>query len=94
MAADVYRGDWRKSHQDELQALAPGKPIALGEVGEPPTPALITEQNRWVWFMPWPFAAIRGKNPERLRQIYADPRLISLEDIRVDAEGRYEVHGH
>lgn len=39
---DAYSG-YPQSHHDELAALAQGKPIALGEVGTAPTPAILKQ---------------------------------------------------
>ena len=36
-----------------LLSVAQGKPIALGEVGEPPSVEVLKKQPRWLWFMLW-----------------------------------------
>ena len=51
LAADVYHNDYRQSHHDELVKLGQGKVIALGEVGEVPTPDILIHQPMWVWLM-------------------------------------------
>ena len=38
-ALDVYRNDFQQSYYDELLRLAAGKPLALAEVGPPPSVA-------------------------------------------------------
>lgn len=48
LAADVYGGDFKPGHHDDLRKLAAGKPIALGEVGEMPTPSVLEAQPGWV----------------------------------------------
>jgi mannan endo-1,4-beta-mannosidase len=37
----------------ELLALAEGKPVALGEVGVPPSAEALKAEPRWAWFMVW-----------------------------------------
>jgi mannan endo-1,4-beta-mannosidase len=88
LAADVYHRDWKQSHHDDLLQLAKGKPIALGEVGDTPSPQLLTAQPRWTWFMPW---FLQVWDPEALRRIYADPRVLTKEDVTVGADGSYLV---
>jgi mannan endo-1,4-beta-mannosidase len=65
LAADVYNNDWKQSHHDQLVELGGGKLIALGEVGNAPTPEIYDNQPRWSWFMVWgycvyDFAAMRA----------------------------------
>jgi mannan endo-1,4-beta-mannosidase len=88
LAADVYRKDWKQSHHDDLVKLAAGKPIALGEVGDPPTPQILDLQPRWTWFMPW---RLQSHNAEDLRKIYSDGRVLTKEDVSLDAEGNFRL---
>lgn len=88
LAADVYRRDWKQSHYDDLLKLANGKPIALGEVGDPPTSEILDHQPRWTWFMPW---FLQTRNPEALKAIFADKRVLSKDDVSIDGEGNYRV---
>lgn len=82
LAADVYRADYRQSHHDDLLVLADGKPIALGEVGNLPTPQILEEQPGWTWFMPWGCLIDKPLNPpDTVRDLYASSRVLSLEDV-------------
>jgi mannan endo-1,4-beta-mannosidase len=91
LAADVYRRDYRQSHHDELSALGNGRPIALGEVGEVPTPDVLDAQPGWAWFMPWGHVAKMRANAELVPLLYQDPRVLALEDVARGADGAYEV---
>jgi mannan endo-1,4-beta-mannosidase len=91
LAADVYHEDWKQSHHDDLARLAQGKPIALGEVGQPPTPELLEAQPRWAWFMPWGNLVFWGKGPERLKALFAVDRVLALGDVRRAQDGSYEI---
>jgi mannan endo-1,4-beta-mannosidase len=42
LALDVYGNDFAQSYYDSLVALSQGKPIALAEVGNPPTPEILS----------------------------------------------------
>jgi mannan endo-1,4-beta-mannosidase len=41
------------SDYQAMLAVAGGRPIALAEVGRTPSPAILTSQPRWAWFMVW-----------------------------------------
>lgn len=53
LATDVYHGGFAEEDYRQLLAVAQGKPIALGEVGQPPAVELLEKQPRWTWFMLW-----------------------------------------
>ena len=88
LAADVYHKDWKQSHHDDLAKLAAGKPIALGEVGDAPSPELLERQPQWSWFMPW---FLQARNPDALRTVFADKRVLTKDDVVIDAEGNIAV---
>ncbi|HUO57053.1 MAG TPA: glycosyl hydrolase [bacterium] len=79
LATDVYGGNYRQDDYEELLKTAEGKPVALGEVGKVPDPAVLTRQSRWIWFMIWPDFLERDNTPEDIRALYGDPRVLSLE---------------
>jgi mannan endo-1,4-beta-mannosidase len=74
LAADVYHNDFKQSHHDELLELGKGKPIALGEVGEVPTPTILKMQPFWTWFMIWGNFVDTHNTPVQVRRLYSDPR--------------------
>ena len=59
----------------ELMALAEGKPVALGEVGAPPSSDVLRNQPRWAFFMVW-----GGMAGDRVKPAYADPYTINRGD--------------
>lgn len=75
LAADVYAADYRQTHHDELVELGEGRPIALGEVGQLPTPKILAEQPQWAWFMTWNAFLTDGNDPDAVRELFADPRV-------------------
>ena len=95
LAADVYHRDYKQSHHDDLKALAGGKPIALGEVGQLPDPESYHNQPDWAWFMVWGYFINSQKSGKldsvaAVRHIYDDPRTLTLD--RIDfSDGTYRL---
>ncbi len=82
LSVDIY-GEFKQSFYDDLVALAGGKPVALGEVGGLPSPAVLKEQPKYTWFMTWS-EFIEMSNPlDAVRDVYNDPRALSRDDPRV-----------
>jgi mannan endo-1,4-beta-mannosidase len=90
LAADVYRGDYRQSHHDQLLELGGGKLITLGEVGQLPTVEQYDTQPSWSWFMVWGYFVSNRGNAELAKQIYDHPRSLTLDEIDF-SRGRYEL---
>jgi mannan endo-1,4-beta-mannosidase len=80
LATDVYHNDYRQSHHDELVRLGHGKIIALGEVGEVPTPEILNRQPMWTWFMIWGNFVTTHNTPQQMRELYNSPRTLSHEE--------------
>ena len=76
---DVY-GEFKQSYYDSTLALAKDKPIALAEVGEVPTPAVLATQPRWTYFMVWSGFAEDKNSPAVLNTEFHSPRLLNLGD--------------
>jgi cellobiose epimerase len=81
LAADVYHSDYRLSHHDELAELGQGKVIALGEVGEVPTPEILAHQPLWTWFMVWGNFVDTHNTPQQIRDLYNYPKILTHEDF-------------
>ena len=81
LATDVYHHDYRQSHHDDLARLGRGKIIALGEVGEVPTPEILDHQPMWAWFMIWANFVNMRNTPEQMRDLYTYPRILTHEDF-------------
>ena len=82
LAADVYHNDYKQSHHDDLLKLAKGKIIALGEIGEVPTPEILTQQPMWTWFMIWVQWAETHNTTQQIKDLYKYSNTLSLEDVR------------
>ena len=95
LAADVYHRDYKQSHHDDLKALAGGKLIALGEVGQLPDPESYHNQPDWSWFMVWGYFINSQKTDDldsaaAVRRIYDDPRTLTLDEIDF-SDGTYRL---
>ncbi|MEV1006530.1 glycosyl hydrolase [Streptomyces sp. NPDC049881] len=94
--ASYYPGDayvdvvsldvWYKAHPSQsdyqqIQSIANGKPIALGEMGKMPTAALLDSQPRWAWFMIWS-EQLRGNNSNaEIQAAYFHPRVLNQGEV-------------
>jgi mannan endo-1,4-beta-mannosidase len=81
LAADVYHNDYRQIHHDQLVALGKGKVVALGEVGEVPTPAILASQPMWTWFMIWGNFVNTHNSPRQIQDLYNSPRVLAHEEV-------------
>ena len=79
LSLDVYGRDFRQSYYDDLLAMAKERPLVLGEVGNPPTPAVLKKQPRWAMYVVW--AGMSRSTPDReLRDVAKSSRVLHLED--------------
>ena len=76
-ALDVYGSDFKESYYHDLLVQAAGKPIALSEVGPPPTTAVLARQPDWTWWMSW---AGDVHHSDAIQTLFDDPRSYSLSD--------------
>jgi len=79
LALDVYGRDFAQSYYDSIVSLSGGKPIALAEVGNPPTPDVITRQPLWTYYMTWA-SMVRNTSKKEYDSDMSDPRYLGLED--------------
>ena len=80
-ALDVYHSDFSQSYYRDLLKLAGRKPVALAEVGPPPTLDVLEKQPEWTWWMLW--AGMVGKEPGAnhvMQTLVNAPRSLSLDD--------------
>jgi mannan endo-1,4-beta-mannosidase len=81
LATDVYQGGFAEHDYEQLLALAKGKPIALGEVGQPPPLEVLQKQPRWAWFMLWGELPPRRPGGIDYGAIYGDARTITHDEL-------------
>jgi mannan endo-1,4-beta-mannosidase len=83
LAADIYKGDYKQSHHDQLVELGEGKLIALGEIGDMPQPEILDQQPQWSWFMCWARFPWTHNTPGEVRAIYNHPRTRTLDETKL-----------
>jgi mannan endo-1,4-beta-mannosidase len=86
LAVDSYGGHYERRHYTSLLAVAAGRPIGFGEVGELPPIDLFQDQPRWCWFMGWPNGSTAGSgrrprddDPTHARRLYGHERVVTLD---------------
>lgn len=82
LGLDAYIG-FKQEFYDGLLALAGDKPVALGEVGKLPTPAVLAAQPRWVYFLEWNTMLTGSNSTEAIQSLYADPRTLTRDRVRL-----------
>jgi mannan endo-1,4-beta-mannosidase len=79
LALDVYGSDFNQAYYDSLMVLSKGKPIVLGEVGNPPTLDILDNQPNWGYWVIWA-GMVRNLTQKQHQELVNDPRMLSQED--------------
>ncbi|MBQ3668077.1 MAG: hypothetical protein II920_02505 [Clostridia bacterium] len=82
--SDTYRGETvHAAAYARLKQLCPDKILCFHECGLLPAVDSFFEQNApWSYIMPWHGGVLFGNDPERVKQVYADERIITLERLK------------
>ena len=70
-----------QKNYDLILSLAGDKPIALGEVGKMPTPEILNNQPRWVWFMAWFDLSDKWDWWKEIQAIYNCDQTLTMEEL-------------
>jgi len=76
---DVYGNDFAQSYYNGLVKLAAGKPLALAEVGNPPSLEILDRQPLWTFYVVWA-GMTRNTTRTDYERLFNDPRILNLED--------------
>ncbi len=79
LAIDIYGNDFKQAYYDGIMALSGGKPVTLGEVGNPPAPEILEKQPDWVYWVVWA-GMTRGTSVPDYEKLIASPRVLFMED--------------
>jgi mannan endo-1,4-beta-mannosidase len=79
LAIDIYGNDFNQSYYDGLIALSKGKPVTLGEVGNPPSIEVLNKQPNWVYWVVWA-GMVRGTSLADYEKLASDRRVEFMED--------------
>ncbi len=77
---DVYGSDFNQAYYDSLLVLAKGKPVALGEVGNPPTPEVLKRQPKWTYYVIWA-GMVRNTLKKQYQSLVNDSHVLFQEDV-------------
>ena len=75
ITTDVYTQGFDQENYNQITKLARDKPIALGEVGNLPSPEILKAQPRCAWFMNW------GDPRRDTAGTYTSPQVIKLKNL-------------
>ena len=68
--------------QYRLKQLYPGKLLAFHECGLIPKPDdFFSENCAWSWIMPWHGTNLMSNHPDRIKEVYQDERMITLDRL-------------
>ena len=76
---DVYGRDFNQVYYDSLVVISKGKPMALAEVGNPPSPEILKKQPRWVYYSTWA-GMVRNTSKKEYSALLNYPRVLNMED--------------
>lgn len=79
LALDVYGSDFNRNYYDSLVVLSKEKPMVLGEVGNPPSPDILSKQPKWGYWVIWS-GMTRNTLKSQYKVLTSDPRILSQED--------------
>lgn len=79
VSLDVYGSDFNQAYYDSLMTLAKGKPILLGEVGNPPSLDVYKTQPNWTSWVIWA-GMTRNTSKKQYEEFYKSPRMLTLEN--------------
>jgi mannan endo-1,4-beta-mannosidase len=79
LSLDVYGSDFNQAYYDSLEALSEGKPLVLGEVGNPPSLEILENQPKWALWVVWA-GMVRNTSKKQYSIYVQDPRTLFLED--------------
>ena len=79
LAIDIYGNDFNQSYYEGLLSLSEGKPVTLGEVGNPPSPEIIGRQPGWIYWVVWA-GMVRGTSASDYEKLVKDDHVLFMED--------------
>jgi mannan endo-1,4-beta-mannosidase len=82
LAMDMYDdAGYTARKYETILSLAGDRPVAIGECERLPTPAELSAQPRWTFFMPWAELVYKGQDEAQIRALYTDPRVVTLDEM-------------
>ena len=79
LSLDVYRNDFNQDYYDSLVLLSNGKPVILGEVGNPPGLEILKKQPKWASYVVWA-GMVRNTTKKQYSEMVKDSHFLYMED--------------
>jgi mannan endo-1,4-beta-mannosidase len=79
VSLDVYGNDFNQRYYDGLMTLSEGRPICLGEVGNPPALEILEKQPNWTYWVVWS-GMVRNTSRVDFDKLTSNPRVVFMED--------------
>ncbi|MGE5497377.1 MAG: carbohydrate-binding protein, partial [Syntrophothermus sp.] len=78
---DVYSDGYSQSWYNYAVSIAGDKPLAVGECGKLPTPAILSSQPRYVFFMAWAEMVFTSNTISDVRALYNAPNVLNRDQM-------------
>lgn len=84
LGLDIYGGAFSQAVYDEVVSLADGRVVALAEVGQAPTEALLRgSQPRYAWFLMWGDFEESANDPKELTALYNSDWFLTQGEVSI-----------
>jgi mannan endo-1,4-beta-mannosidase len=77
VSLDPWINGFTMENYSATLSIANGKPIAIGECGELPSPSVLAAQPCWAWFLGWAELVKESNSEDEIRAVYNDPRVVN-----------------
>ena len=92
LASDVYTEGFNQSNYDALLKLAGTRPVALGEVGVPPSLEILAKQPRWIWYMRWSDTFHDWENYKTFWDMLTSDKVLTYEELPWVKQKNVKIH--
>lgn len=78
---DVYGTGYDRSWYSYILPIVGEKPMAIGECSILPSAEMLTDQPRWIFFMPWAELVKEMNSTKEIKALYDNSRIITLDEM-------------
>jgi len=78
---DVYDKGYDSTWYNYVLPIAGDKPMAIGECAKLPSPAILTSQPRWTFFMVWAELVVESNTTQEIQDVYNVPRVLTRDEL-------------
>ena len=77
----VYDKGYVTAWYNYILPIAGDKPMAIGECARLPSPAVLTAQPRWTFFMVWAELVVESNSTEEIQNVYNTHRVLTRDKL-------------